>query len=172
MKIPAALIPGMVRGRDQRTPVSFKNKGKSRHRRFSGSRRRKRPHGNNEEKASVEKKYLHSLELYCAARRKYFEFFHRVQGRKLDKLKHNFYRTLEEFRRQEKGLGMKPKGEDSTYSHNHNLAPHSSQESVGEGESEEFYLLDSQKERCYDDDTEESVGTMEDYHAYKGSVQG
>ena len=152
----------MVKKREQK---NFKNKH---HRRGFSRTRRKHRHATGE-KGSAEKKYFHSLEQYWAARRKYFEFFHRAQGRKLDKLKNNFYRALAELRELEKGLKIEGKGEDLTYSHNHQLDPHSGQEEVEMvEESEEFYVLESQKESNYGNDAEESVGTMEDYLAYKG----
>ena len=150
----------------QKGPVSFKNKKQRRS--FSGARWKRRLHGDIENKASIEKKYFHSLEQYWSARKKYFEFFHRARGKKLDKLKRNFYRSLEELRRLEKGLKRESNGEDLTYSCNHHLDPHPNQENFETGESEEFYLLESQKINDYSNDTEESVGTMEDYLSYKG----
>ena len=146
-----------------------KNSPSPHHGGFSRSRRRRRYHRATGEKSPAEKRYFHSLEQYWVARRKYFELFHRAQGRKLDRLKNNFYRALSELRELEKGLKMKGKAEDLTYSHNHQLDPHSpAQESAETMEkSEEFYILESQKENNYGDDVEESVGSMEDYLAYK-----
>ena len=153
----------------KRSP-SFKNK--NRHRKFSRSRPRNRSGSNTEGKVSPEKKYIHSLEQYCSARRKYFEFFHRAQGKKLDKLKKNFYRTLEELQNIEQGQKTKTNGEDLTYSQNHQLDPHPTQKNFeNEAEIEPFYILESQKASNYSNDTEESVGTMDDYLSYKGSAQ-
>ena len=110
------------------------------------------------------------MEQYWSARRKYFELFHRAQGRKLEKLKRNFYRSVEELRRLEKGQKTESQGEDLIYSTNHQLDPHPKDKKSEVGE-EDFYVLGSQKEGDYRDDTEESVGTMEDYLSYKEGIR-
>ena len=131
-------------------------------------RRRQRSRQDSGEKSSIEKRYFHLLEQYVAARRKYFDFFHRVQGRKLDRLKNNFYRTLEELRRIEKEYEKDVPREDLTYSNNHQLDPRSlAAEELEIQEIEDFYILQSQKEIDCKEDAEESVGTMEDYLSYK-----
>ena len=152
-------LPEMVRNRNQK---------RNRPRNFSGPRRRNRSHNTGRGKISGEKKYVLSLEQYWSARRKYFEFFHRAQGRRLDKLKRNFYRSLEELRRLEKEFKKDSKGEDLTYSTNHNLDPHPKDEKPETGE--DFYVLRSQQEADFQKDTEESVGSMEDYLSYKGKA--
>ena len=159
----------MNKKKEQKNSTSFKKK--KYYREGARSRRKHRYRKNNEGKGSVEKKYFHLLEQYWAARRKYFESFHRTQGRKLERLKNNFYRTLAELRQLEKNLKTENKGEDLTYSRNHQLEPHPIKEELKmTEESEEFYILESQKKNTYGDDMEESVGTMEDYLAYKGSA--
>ena len=71
----------------------------------------------------------------------------------------------------EKGFDKDPREEDLTYSRNHRIDPHPPDEKFEEGEIEDFYVLESQKESDYKDDTEESAGTMEDYLSYKGGTR-
>ena len=94
-----------------------------------------------------------------------------ARGRKLDKLKRNFYRAVEELRRLEKGLEKDSRKEDLTYSRNHQLEPHPPEERSGPEESGDFYVLESQKESDCKGDTEESSGTMDDYLSYKGGLR-
>lgn len=57
--------------------------------------------------------------------------------------------------------------EDLTYAQNHELTPEG--EAIPfSGDFEDPHELESQKQSSFADDTQESVGTLEDYKAYKG----
>jgi hypothetical protein len=57
---------------------------------------------------------------------------------------------------------------DSTYTQNHNLNEGDTS-TLSDDKIEDPHLLESQKQSDFKEDEEESVGTMEDYLAYKGS---
>ena len=100
----------------------------------------------------------------------------------LVKLEKNYYQTLDNLRRfeetlkpEEKELFLKNFKEldpDQTYSLNRNLPLDNTQQPVetqNEDEPvEDPHLLMSQKNESFSQDTEESVGTIEDYKKIKG----
>jgi hypothetical protein len=147
-------------------------------------RRRRRPSGGG--KPSPQKKnifgkekfinsYFSFYEQYLAARRKYFEAFGR--GKSTKKLEENYFRSVDKLRKFEDSLtpeqivifhkyfpNLNP---EKTYCENRGI------EDIGKVEVpvdaiRDPHLLASQIESDYEADTEESVGTMEDYKAYKG----
>lgn len=114
-------------------------------------------------------------------RRKYYDYFNRVDERQLKKLEKNFFASIEQLRRFEAGLEPwqrealeKRRTEryqlDLTYSTNHNLDPSAGKVEVSEEEIEDPHFKESQAEafELYKDDTEESEGTYEDYLKLKG----
>lgn len=115
-------------------------------------------------------------------RRKYYEYFNRVDERNLYRLEKNFFDSIEHLRRFEAGLEPwqrealeSRKTEryriDATYSENRNLDPLAIQPiEVKPEEIEDPHFKDSQKEAFaeYADDTEESSGSFEDYLKIKG----
>ncbi len=128
-------------------------------------------------------KYDNLLEQHLITRRKYYEYFNRVDERQLYKLEKNFYDSIEHLRRFEEGLEPwqrealeKRKTEryrkDLTYSANHGLDPEEAAVEVAPDEIEDPHFKETQKEAFeeYKDDTEESVGTFEDYLKLKGQA--
>lgn len=128
-------------------------------------------------------KYDNLLEQHLITRKKYYEYFNRVDERQLYKLEKNFYDSIEHLRRFEAGLEPwqkealeKRKTErykkDLTYSANHGLNPDEAPIEVAPEEIEDPHFKESQKEAFdeYKDDTEESVGTYEDYLKLKGQA--
>lgn len=128
-------------------------------------------------------KYDNLLEQHLITRRKYYEYFNRVDERQLYRLEKNFYDSIEHLRRFEASLEPwqrealeKRKTEryqlDLTYSTNHNLDPAEAKIEVAPEEIEDPHFKESQKEAFeeYKDDTEESVGTYEDYLKLKGQA--
>jgi hypothetical protein len=127
-------------------------------------------------------KYDNLLEQHLITRRKYYEYFNRVDDRQLKRLEKNFFASIEHLRRFEESLEPwqrdvleKRKTEryrpDFTYSNNRNLdgnmlAPIE----VSPDEIEDPHFKESQKEAFaeYKADTEESEGTFEDYLKLKG----
>lgn len=127
--------------------------------------------------ARILQKYDNLLEQHIVARRKYYEMHGRAQGRQLEKIESNFMKTLDSLRRFEEGLKdwqlevLKDKIDsypaDRQYSATHGLEP-KGEDVPFSGEFEDPHLLPTQKEADFSEDTEESVGTIEDYKTYKG----
>lgn len=129
-------------------------------------------------------KYDNLMEQHLITRKKYFEYFNRVDERQLYKLEKNFFDSIEHLRRFETGLEPwqrealeKRKTEryrpDLTYSDNRGWNPEEvAKADFNPDENEDPHFKESQKEAFsdYRDDTEESVGTYEDYLRLKGQV--
>jgi hypothetical protein len=127
-------------------------------------------------------KYDNLLEQHLITRRKYYDYFNRVDERQLYRLEKNFFDSIEHLRRFEAGLEPwqrealeKRKTEryriDSTYSENRGWDPLAVQPiEVKPEEIEDPHFKETQKEAFdeYRDDREESVGTFEDYLKLKG----
>jgi hypothetical protein len=126
-------------------------------------------------------KYDNLLEQHLITRRKYYEYFNRVDDRQLRRLEKNFFDSIEHLRRFESNLEPwqrealeKRKTErytpDLTYSSNHGLNPEGGEIEVAPEEIEDPHFKDTQKEafEAYKDDTEESEGSYEDYLRLKG----
>lgn len=126
----------------------------------------------------ITQKYDNLMEQYLIARKKYFEFYARLQGKQLDKIKNNYETALTNLRNfgeklndwQKDVLDQKVDAfpEDRQYTQSHEIEP------VGDsvsfvGEFEDPHLLPTQKAENWASDTEESTGTIEDYAAYKAS---
>lgn len=149
----------------------------------SGARNRNR-HGRPLTTNQVLVKYDNLLEQHLITRRKYYEYFNRVDDRQLRRLEKNFYDSIEHLRRFEANLEPwqrealeKRKTErytiDATYSLNRGLDPLAPQPvEVAPEEIEDPHFKDSQKEAFaeYKEDDEESMGTYEDYLKYKGQA--
>lgn len=152
---------------------NFQHQGGSRHRRGSG-----RPLTTNQ----VLVKYDNLLEQHLITRRKYFEYYNRADDRQLYRLEKNFYDSIEHLRRFEASLEPwqrealeKRKTEryklDLTYSNNRGWDPEEiAKAEFQPDENEDPHFKDTQKEAFeeYKEDTEESVGTFEDYLKLKG----
>lgn len=126
-------------------------------------------------------KYDNLLEQHLITRRKYFEYFNRSDERQLYRLEKNFFDSIEHLRRFEAGLEpwqrealesrkterYRP---DLTYSTNHDLDPSSVKVELPPEEMPDPHFKDSQKEAFaeFKEDTEESMGTYEDYLKLKG----
>jgi hypothetical protein len=129
-------------------------------------------------------KYDNLLEQHLITRKKYYEYFNRVDDRQLKKLEKNFFDSIEHLRRFEANLEPwqrealeKRKTErytpDLTYSNNRGWNPEDiAKEGFSPDENEDPHFTDSQREafEAYKEDTEESVGTFEDYLKLKGEA--
>ncbi len=148
----------------------------------SNNNRSRRPNGRVLTSNQVLVKYDNLLEQHLITRRKYYEYFNRVDERQLYRLEKNFFDSIEHLRRFEANLEPwqretleKRKTEryriDSTYSENRGMDPYVKPEvEVKPEEIEDPHFKDTQKEAFveYQDDTEESEGTFEDYLKLKG----
>lgn len=122
-------------------------------------------------------KYQNLLDQHLIARRKYFELYYRADHLQKNKLERNFYQTLYDLRDFEEKctdevrdyLQIKTNGkkEDLIYSENHLLPKTGALEVEGE-QFEDPHYLPSQARADFTEDSEESVGTYEDYMKYKG----
>lgn len=129
-------------------------------------------------------KYDNLLEQHLITRRKYYEYFNRVDERQLYRLEKNFFDSIEHLRRFEASLEPwqrealeKRKTEryrlDLTYSGNRGWDPvEVAKADFAPDENEDPHFKESQKEAFaeYAEDTEESVGTFEDYLKLKGEA--
>ncbi len=146
-----------------------------------GSRSRSRP-GRVLTINQVLVKYDNLLEQHLVTRRKYYEYFNRVDDRQLGKLEKNFFDSIEHLRRFEANLEPwqkealeKRKTEryrlDLTYSSNRGWDPAEvTKVEITPAEIEDPHFTDNQKEAFeeYKEDAEESAGSYEDYLKYKG----
>ncbi len=170
-------------GNGPRPPQQAPGNGpESRNRDFQRSSRHRRGSGRTLTTNQVLVKYDNLLEQHLITRRKYYEYFNRVDDRQLKKLEKNFFDSIEHLRRFEANLEPwqrealeKRKTEryklDLTYSNNRNWNPEEiAKADFQPDENEDPHFKDSQREAFeeYKDDTEESVGTFEDYLKLKG----
>jgi hypothetical protein len=170
------------RGNDNRGNDNRGNQGAPRDARPSRSGgARRRGNGRPLTVNQVIVKYDNLLEQHLIMRRKYHDYFNRVDDRQLRRLEKNFFDSIEHLRRFEANLEPwqrealeQRKTEryrpDLTYSTNHGLDPAAGQIEVAPEEIEDPHFKDSQKEAFaeYKEDTEESEGTFEDYLKLKG----
>ncbi|MFT6604279.1 MAG: hypothetical protein ACJARO_001798, partial [Bacteriovoracaceae bacterium] len=126
---------------------------------------------------SIYIKYLTLMEHHLTARKKYFALFDRADPQQKAKLERNFTGSMAKVREFEEALsdedlalfkakvnGLK---NDTTYSENHEI-PFEADPVPFDSEAAEPHYLETQKSSDFSDDTEESVGSMEDYLSYKG----
>jgi hypothetical protein len=155
--------------------------GENRQRDHQGGGSRRRSSGRPLTTNQVLVKYDNLLEQHLIMRKKYYEYFNRVDDRQLRRLEKNFFDSIEHLRRFEANLEpwqrealearkterYRP---DFTYSSNHDLDPFHAPVEVAPEEIEDPHFKESQKEAFaeYQDDTEESVGTLDDYLKHKG----
>ena len=132
---------------------------------------------------SLIKRYGKFLELHLAARKKHHDLFYKADPQQKIKLEKNYYQTLDNLRKFEETLkpedkelfrkNFKELDSDKTYSLNRNLPIESEQHPLKEqqedsAEIEDPHLLISQTQESFSNDTEESVGSIEDSKKLKG----
>lgn len=132
---------------------------------------------------SLVKRYGKLLDLHLAARKKHHDLFYKADPQQKVKLEKNYYQTLDNLRKFEETLkpedkelfrkNFKELDSDKTYSLNRNLPIQSEQHPLKEqqeesAEIEDPHLLISQTQESFSNDTEESVGSIEDYKKLKG----
>lgn len=127
----------------------------------------------------IRSKYLSLVEKHVEARRKYYDFFYRADPNQLRKLEKEFVDSQAQLLAYEESLtpedrerlhvdyGGKP--EDRVYSSNHEISPEQ-QDVPTQGDFEDPHVLETQKRADFKDDTEESIGTIEDYKKLKGLI--
>lgn len=128
--------------------------------------------------ARIIQKYDNLMEQYITARKKFFEQFGRSNTKQLHKIESNYQASLESLRNFELELKEDWQKEvlqnkidslpaDRQYTSDHNIEPIGEQVSFV-GEFEDPHLLAVQKQHTWSEDTEESMGSIEDYYSYKG----
>lgn len=161
-----------------RAPQGPGNSSEQRNQSFRRSRRRRS--GRPLSPAQVVQKYLNLLEQHLTNRRKYYEFFNREDGRHRRRLEKNFFNTIEQLRRFEEKLDGRQREAlqahveryrlDLTYSSNHQISPIPEPvERTGDFADPHFTPVQAEAFKLWADDKEESVGTIDDYLAYKAS---
>ncbi len=124
-------------------------------------------------------KYFNLLDQHLNARKKYFENFNLVDKKTQAKLEKNFIESQKTFLAFKSRLNDKDKKLyeekfenlklDTTYSKNHDIAPTEHLETnVDPSDIQDPHYLVSQIESDFSDDEEESMGSLDDYKAYKG----
>ena len=145
-------------------------------RRYRGNKNRT-PNPTSQLERLVEK-YINLLDQHLVARRKFHDLFYRADNNQLNKLERLFYQTINDLRDFEDKIapemkasfeqrinGLRP---DTTYSTNHNINLEEFVPAVvPESEIFDPHLLQSQIKANFKGDTEESVGSIEDYNQYK-----
>lgn len=175
---------GQRQGQGQGQQNQQRNSAENRNRSHQSGAKNRNRHGRPLTTNQVLVKYDNLLEQHLITRRKYFEYFNRVDDRQLRRLEKNFYDSVEHLRRFEANLEPwqrealeKRKTErytiDATYSLNRGLDPLAPQPiEVAPEDIEDPHFKDSQKEAFveYKEDVEESMGSYEDYLKYKGQA--
>lgn len=123
------------------------------------------------------RRYEYLQDQHCIARRKYFENYYKTEGSQRERTEKNFYSTLEQLRdyvstltpEQKEIFEKKYNGNpmDLDYSQSHGLPAQPERVRFAD-KFEDPHTLKSQLEADFSTDTEESVGTIEDYNQYKG----
>ena len=154
-----------------------KNNHKNRPRRRRRNYNNRSSNNNSSSGSSIEKlqkKYLLLVDSLKQKRAKYFDEFHHHDPNRVAKLRRTFEKASKELFEFEQSLSIEQRTEiltekapDQTYS------TINGQSTLGENvptdiEPLEPHLLKTQKSSDFSSDTEESVGTMEDYRSYKG----
>lgn len=126
------------------------------------------------------REYEKLREAMVQARIKYFDLFHTTNERLKNKIENNYFVAIKKLREFEQDLSLEDrhkfeamypsKPDDLTYTLNHNLKD-IKVNSLEDNQIEDPHLLETQKQAKFKEDEEESVGTMEDYLAYKGTSQ-
>ena len=163
------------------------NRNRNNNKNRSNNRRGNRSRTNNQSRQQRPKKttspdkivkaYYVLIEKLQIARRKYYDDFHHQDPNRVKKLRRIFESTIAELRdwesaldpEQQKLISNIKNSDDLTYSTINNISPIGVNEVVDE-EIRDPHFITKQKEAIdtYKEDTEESVGTMDDYRSYKG----
>ncbi|MGZ3788540.1 MAG: hypothetical protein ACXVLQ_08465 [Bacteriovorax sp.] len=127
----------------------------------------------------IYEKYLNLLDQHLMARRKYHDLFYRADPAQKNKLERNFYNTLNDVREYESKLTPEARelfekrnnglSLDTIYTTNHEISE-SGENPPPETEWKDPHFLQSQQAANYADDTEESVGSLDDYLKYKNLI--
>lgn len=161
---------GQNQGNNQRRRRPQHNRGP----RPGGPAREQQQQGFNLDR--VYEKYLNLLDQHLIARRKYHDLYYRAEPAQKAKLERNFYNTLGEVREFENRLAPDVRElfekrnngyqNDRIYTTNHEL-PIEGDKVPEDLIPEDPHLLQSQVNCDFSNDTEESIGTAEDYLRYK-----
>ena len=146
-------------------------------RRYNNRRRKNGPKLTGEDYIAA--KYLNLLEQHLNARKKYFDNFKRVDKHIEVKLEKNFVESQKALLGFKDRLNEKDKKIyeeryenlklDLTYSKNHKISPTEHLEiQINTDDIIDPHLLQTQISSNFKEDTEESVGSLDDYKAYKG----
>ncbi len=164
-------------GQNQNSNPNQKRRPRPQHNRpRPEGQRQGQPQGGGFSIERIYEKYLNLLDQHIIARRKYHDLFYRADPAQKAKLERNFYNTLNDVRDFEDKLAPDVRvlfekrnngyQNDRIYTTNHEI-PVEGDVVPDDLPPAEPHLLQSQINCDYSDDTEESVGTAEDYLRYK-----
>ena len=154
--------------------LNKKNNQKSRPRRRRRNYNRPNANSGGSSIEKLQKKYMLLVDGLKLKRAKYFDEFHHHDPNRVAKLRKAFEKASKELFDFEQSLSaeqrielLKENAPDQSYSTSNN------QSTLGENVPTDIeplnpHLLKTQIDTDYKTDTEESVGTMEDYRSYKG----
>jgi hypothetical protein len=137
--------------------------------RYYKSKNRKKPSAQGTKETT--NTYLEDLSQVLKLRQEFFNIFGAPFTKKMRSAKNRYYEALKRFRskyrKEEHAYPL-----DSEYSENHFDKNIDSNDEFPEIESKTpfFHEKESQKEANFQDDTEESLGTREDYEKYKEQI--
>lgn len=153
----------------------YNNKKRSNYRRKNGGRKRISSENSNSQSGDkLTRRYMTLVDQLQLARRKYYNEFHHHDPNRVRKLRRLFEKASEELHKFISELSpdkasavLKERLEDKAYSSLHNIS------TLGDippnqDEIQDPHLLKTQSESNFEEDEEESVGTMDDYRSYKG----
>jgi len=131
---------------------------------------------NNQSFEKIFRRYEYLQEQHCIARRKYFENYYKADRPQQDKYEKSFYSSLEQIREYVSSLTAEQKAAfDKKYNGNPEDITYSKARNLPTPERVRFadkfpdpHVLKSQESVDFSKDTEESIGSFEDYEKYKG----
>ncbi len=125
-------------------------------------------------------RYQQLMDIHLKARAEYYNFFYYSNDKERVRLERNFSSTMKNIREFEKQIHPEFKESflkriegghfDLTYSQNHRLTEQDISRPQ-ESDASDPHLLHTQQSKEYINDTEESIGTMEEYKEFKESIQ-
>ena len=152
-----------------------RRKRRSSHNRYKGNNKKTLDNNQASGPEKLTKRYMILVESLKDQRKKYFDEFHHHDPNRVAKLRRNFEKASQELFNFEQKLSPEQKLKilnenklDKTYSEINQLSELGEQVPT-DIEPLNPHLLKTQKDANFEQDDEESVGTMDDYRSYKGT---
>ena len=153
---------------------NHKNRPRRRRRNYNNRSNNNSNAGAGSSTEKLQKKYMLLVDSLKQKRAKYFDEFHHHDPNRVGKLRRTFEKASKELFDFEQSLSNEQRIEILTErAPDHTYSTINNQSTLGDNvptdiDPLEPHLLKKQKNADFASDTEESVGTMEDYRSYKG----